>query len=76
MFTLYGAKDCKYCRMAKELLLRHNKPCKYIDVMDDIESLEMLVDRGFKTVPQIFYEGKHIGGYEDLVKYFDDKGGN
>jgi glutaredoxin 3 len=24
-----------------------------------------------KTVPQIFLDGKYIGGYDDLKKYFD-----
>ena len=28
---------------------------------------------GIKTIPQIFKDGKRIGGYEDLVEYFKDK---
>ena len=25
-----------------------------------------------KTVPQVFINNKHVGGYEDLLDYFDD----
>jgi len=28
-----------------------------------------------KTVPQIFIYGKHIGGYEDLLRYLEDTSG-
>ena len=54
--------------MAKQLL--NNKKVKYkiIDVTNNKRLRKELISKsnGLKTVPQIFIDQKHIGGYDDL----------
>ena len=33
-----------------------------------------MTGRKVKTVPQVYLEGEYIGGYDDLMKYFDANG--
>lgn len=65
-YTIYGKPSCVYCERAKELLKSFGKEYNYIDVEEDIEALDFIVSNGFKTVPQIFMQEVHIGGFEDL----------
>lgn len=68
---IYSKKDCKYCVMAKKLL--DGKWLKYdvIDVTDNEELKKEMISRsgGKRTVPQIFINNIHIGGYDSLEKY-------
>lgn len=69
MIVIYGADGCVDTVKAKELLIKHNVPCKYVNLNRDKESLKMLVRKGYKTTPQCFDDWKHIGGYCELEKY-------
>lgn len=63
--------DCVYCVMAKEELSKRNMNFKehIIGVnANRAELLKMLPDA--KTVPQIFFDDEHIGGYDELMGYF------
>lgn len=51
---------------AKKLLEDHGKEYRYIDINEDVLSKAFLVDQGFKTVPQIWLDKDHIGGYSEL----------
>lgn len=73
MITIYGGEGCIWCVRAKELLIKHNTPCQYIDVHRDDKALEFIVHKGLKTIPQCFDGDKHIGGYEDLKQYLEGK---
>lgn len=71
---IYTTKECPYCRAAKDLLRGKNLAFKEIDVTDD-EAFDRLVkETGRKTVPQIFIDGKLIGGFQEL-RQLDEKGG-
>ena len=74
MKALVWSKDlCPYCDRAKALLKQKN-----------IEFEERKIGSGWtkeqllesvptaRTVPQIFLDGKLIGGHDDLVKYFNE----
>ena len=68
--VIYGASGCPYCVKAKELANRHGIRVQYIDLSVDNEAKRFIIeDMGARTVPQIFHEGKHIGGYTELVEY-------
>lgn len=68
--TIYGAPGCQYCVKAKELANRHGIRVYYIDISKDDEAKDYIINEiKARTVPQIFVEGKHIGGYTDLVDY-------
>lgn len=67
---IYTTNYCHYCKMAKELLKSKGIPFEEFDVTNDPQKREWLVQTtGLKTVPQIFIDGKSIGGYEDLKNY-------
>lgn len=72
MIQIYGKPKCKYCDMAKALLTNKGIEYSYIDIMQDEGAMDMIVDAGLKSVPQIFNGDTHIGGYEDLVKYLEE----
>jgi len=71
---IYTADYCPYCKAAKEFLKSKGATYQEIDVTHDQEKRRDIAQRsGQKTVPQIFINGKSIGGYSDL-KALDEKG--
>ncbi len=73
--TVYTTQMCPYCVQAKRLLGERAIPYDEIDVSDDTLREEMVRKAGGKrTVPQIFIDGAHVGGYTEL-RALADKGG-
>ena len=71
---IYTADYCPYCKAAKEFLKSKGATYQEIDVTHDQEKrLDIAKRSGQKTVPQIFINGKSIGGFSDL-KALDEKG--
>lgn len=71
--VVYTTKTCPYCHAAKEFLKSKKIDFNEIDVTGDDALREKLVQlSGQETVPQIFKDGKSIGGYQDLVRYYQD----
>jgi len=68
VYTIYTQNMCGYCTMAKELFEENYIEYTEISIDDDIES-KNYVKSFAKTVPQIFCEKQHIGGYEELSKH-------
>ena len=70
---MYTRPTCIWCIRAKELLNSKGIPFKNLDINDDELRKELKIKApGIKTIPQIFKDGKRIGGYEDLVEYLKD----
>ena len=64
---VYVTNYCPYCVRAKSLLDRRKIPYETVDVTGDDAKREWLVQTsGRRTVPQIFIDGKPIGGCDDL----------
>jgi glutaredoxin 3 len=64
--VIYTTTYCPYCAAAKALLRSKNLQFEEIDVSEDPAhraEMEKLSRR--RTVPQIFIDGKPIGGYDD-----------
>lgn len=68
MIVIWGRDNCVYCTRAVELCKQYDFKFEYIKVNTPqiLEQLEQKVP-GVKTVPQIFWNDKHIGGYEDFA---------
>ncbi len=66
MYTIYTQRLCGYCDMAKSLLKENRMEFMEISLDHDEQARAMLKEMGCKTVPQIFNEEQHIGGYTDL----------
>ncbi len=65
---IFSTPQCGYCDAAKKLLDEKGLAYTNLDVMADPAVLEDFKRRLLrsKAVPQIFIDGEHIGGYEDL----------
>jgi glutaredoxin 3 len=65
---IYTTPFCGYCARAKALLEDKGVAYEETDVMmDDKKRTEMRERARRTTVPQIFINGKHIGGSDDLA---------
>ena len=65
---VYTTRSCPYCVRAKRLLAERGIAYQEFDVGDDDALRADIVRRtGRRTVPQIFIDGRSIGGYEELA---------
>jgi len=66
---IYSTMFCGYCARAKSLLDRKGVAYENIDVIEDGAKREEMLARsgGGQTVPQIFIDGEHIGGADELL---------
>lgn len=65
---VYTTPACGYCVRAKRLLQARGIPYEEHDVANDDELRAHVMGRsGRQTVPQIFIDGRSIGGYEELA---------
>ena len=66
---IYTSPLCGYCTIAKKLLIKKGIDFNDFDVLNDPSLKLNMVERsnGSKTVPQIFINKQHIGGWEQLV---------
>ena len=73
--VIYTGPLCNFCSAAKHLLNKKKINYEEIDIgYDDKKREEMLKkSNGMKTIPQIFIEDKHVGGYVEL-KALESKG--
>ena len=76
MFEIYGTPNCDFCDKAKSLLATYEKDYTFIDVVEneDITAAFFKKFPNVRTVPQIVWEGKHIGGYTELSEWLKDYG--
>lgn len=66
--TVYMGPMCGYCDAAKRLLNKKNIPYKEINVALEEDKIEEMIKKsnGKRTIPQIFIENYHVGGYDEL----------
>ena len=66
--TVYMGPMCAFCDAAKRLLNRKNIPYKEINIAIEEEKMDEMLKKsnGKKTIPQIFFDNHHVGGYEEL----------
>ena len=66
--TVYMGPMCAFCDAAKRLLNRNNIPYKEINIAIEEGKMDEMLNKsnGKKTIPQIFFDDAHVGGYEEL----------
>ena len=71
---LYSSMLCPYCFKAKKLLKTLNLNFEEVLVDNDPEIKNQMIELsdGRTTVPQIFFGENHIGGYDDLKRFYDE----
>ena len=65
---MYSGPMCNFCEAAKRLLDRNNLKYEVIDISsgDEIRDEMIKKSNGKRTIPQIFFDEDHIGGYQEL----------
>ena len=66
--TIYTGPLCNFCDAAKRLLARNNAEYKEINIATTDGAMDEMIKKanGRRTVPQIFFNEEHIGGYDDI----------
>ena len=66
--TMYSGPSCNFCDAAKRLLSRNNLEFKEIDIStkDGLRDEMIKKANGKRTIPQIFFDNFHVGGYVEL----------
>jgi glutaredoxin 3 len=66
---VYSTAVCPYCVAAKNLLKAKGLAWEEVRVDTDPAQRDLMLQRsgGRRTVPQIFINNQHVGGYDDLV---------
>ncbi len=72
---VFSSPQCGYCERAKKILDDKGAAYADLDVAGDEGHRDELLRRlpRVKALPQIFIDGEHIGGYEDL-RHLDQSG--
>ena len=74
--TVYSGPMCNFCDAAKRLLSRNNLNFNEIDISTKEGLREEMIKKanGKRTIPQIFFDDYHVGGYQELREL--EKAGN
>ncbi|MBC7003460.1 glutathione peroxidase [Photobacterium sp. BZF1] len=68
--TVFTKPGCSFCAKAKQTLIDKGVDYEEVVLGKDATSVSLRAITGRSTVPQVFIGGKHIGGSEELDKYF------
>ena len=66
--TIYLTQTCGFCHAAKRLLEKSGISYYEIDISSDLEGRKEMMKKSneMRTVPQIFANNKHVGGFYEL----------
>ena len=66
--TIYTGPLCNYCEAAKRLLTRNNVDYKERNIATVDGAMDEMISKanGKRTIPQIFFDDQHMGGYDDV----------
>ena len=66
--TIYTGPLCTFCDAAKKLLIRNKVEYNEINISTADGAMDEMIAKanGKRTVPQIFFDDQHIGGYDDV----------
>ena len=66
--TIYTGPLCNYCDAAKRLFTRNNVSYNEINIAKVDGAMDEMIQKanGKRTIPQIFFDDQHIGGYDEV----------
>ena len=73
LVSLFAKVGCPFCARAKQMLKDHGLEYEEIVLGKDISTRSLRAVTGALTVPQVFIDGKLIGGSDALADYFGAK---
>ena len=68
---VYGKDDCPYCMAVKEELNLRGIPYDYVNLVELGKTAAEVTGRKVNTVPQVYYEGVYVGGYNKLMEHLN-----
>lgn len=69
MLTVYSKNNCPNCVRAKSLLESRDVKYTEVNIETDPDARQMLLDKGLRSVPQIFHGYELLpGGFDGLAK--------
>lgn len=68
---LFSKPGCPHCARAKALLKEHGIDYEEAVVGDTVTTRSVRAASGESTVPQVYIDGKYIGGNDDLERHFE-----
>jgi glutaredoxin len=68
---VYGKANCPFCAAAKDELDIRGVQYEYIDLEEIGKTAAEVTGRKVKSVPQIYVEGQYVGGYDEMMEYFN-----
>jgi glutathione-dependent peroxiredoxin len=71
--SIFTKNGCIYCARAKELLNQHKVPYEELVLSEQFTIKTVKAISNTTKVPQVFINGKLIGGSDELQKFFDGK---
>jgi glutaredoxin len=77
MIEIYGKSNCGWCKKAVALADQYMLQYRYHNCDDSSHAL-LLKERfpEVKTVPQIWWNDKHLGGYQQFAKEIEETMGS
>jgi glutaredoxin 3 len=66
MMIIYSRTVCPYCAHAKSLLQSKGISFTEINIDSNAAGRDYLIEKGLRSVPQIFHGELHIGGFDKL----------
>ena len=71
---IYSSMLCPYCFAAKTLLKKLNLKFEEVLVDNNSKTKKKMIELsdGRTSVPQIFFGENHVGGYDDLKRYYEE----
>ena len=72
---IYTSDNCSFCNSAKEIFKEKKLKFEEINIYKNNNLKEEMIKKtnGIMTVPQIFINSKHIGGFDELYKLVGSK---
>ncbi len=68
-FVIFSKPNCPYCDEAKRMIDSYDEAYFEWDISEDGFAKGFLIQSGFTTVPQVYFNGRHIGGKEELENF-------
>lgn len=74
--TVYTKQNCVYCVKAKSLLkgLGLTFTEKKLEEFSSVDEMIKDIGKKVRAMPQIKIDGELVGGYNQLIEYFNNKG--
>ena len=69
--TVMSRKGCPFCAKARDLLEQHSIDYEQVELGSGVSTKSLYAVSGVGTTPQVFIDGRLVGGSDDLEAFFN-----